>query len=74
MPIERVPTPDPAGTDAAGLTLNELVLRSPQALPVLHRHGMDTCCGGGLTLAEACRRHGVAVDEILREVGVAEGS
>ena len=73
MLIERAPTPDQPGADAARLTLNELVLRYPQALPVLHRHGMDTCCGGGLTLEEACRRHGVAADEVLREVGAAEG-
>lgn len=60
--------------------LNELVERGPHLLPVLHRFGLDTCCGGSLPLEEAARRHGFAVeeligalDEALREPGKAAG-
>jgi iron-sulfur cluster repair protein YtfE (RIC family) len=41
------------------LTLNEITRRHPAALAVLHDHGLDTCCGGALPLAEAARRHGL---------------
>ena len=45
--------------DVLGLTVNEIVARHPEALPILHALGIDACCGGSLVLAEACRRHGL---------------
>jgi iron-sulfur cluster repair protein YtfE (RIC family) len=49
-------------------TLNEIVQRHPEALPVLHRYGFDTCCGGALPLEEVARRHGVELEPLLREL------
>lgn len=46
--------------------LNELVEGSPLLLPVLHRFGLDTCCAGSLPLEEAARRHGLAVEQLIR--------
>lgn len=46
-------------------TLNEIVARYPQALPVLHSFGLDTCCGGALTIATAAERHGLDLNELL---------
>jgi iron-sulfur cluster repair protein YtfE (RIC family) len=57
-------------------TLNELVARAPEALPVLRRFGLDTCCGGALTLVVAARHHGIVLDELLAALrdGLAEPS
>lgn len=38
-------------------TINELVARAPQVLPVLQRYGIDTCCGGALPLSTVAERH-----------------
>ncbi len=64
MSIDTV-RPEPARIDPETETVNELVLRVPAALPLLAEQGIDTCCGGGLSVAEACRRHGVDVEELL---------
>jgi iron-sulfur cluster repair protein YtfE (RIC family) len=36
-------------------TVNEMLVAAPQTLGVLNRFGIDTCCGGTPTLAEAAR-------------------
>lgn len=47
------------------LPLNALVERHPRLLQLLHRFGLDVCCGGGLPLEEAVRRHGLLLDDVL---------
>jgi regulator of cell morphogenesis and NO signaling len=54
------------------LTINDIVARHPESIPVFNRFGMDTCCGGGVSVDEAARRDGVdaaavfaALDEAL---------
>jgi iron-sulfur cluster repair protein YtfE (RIC family) len=57
-------------------TLNELVARAPEALPVLQRYGLDTCCGGALSLAVAAEHHSLSLPELLaalREALLAAG-
>jgi regulator of cell morphogenesis and NO signaling len=54
-------------------TLNDLVARDGRALPVLHRYGLDTCCGGSLTLAEAARRHDLELRELVAALAAAQG-
>lgn len=46
-------------------TLNDIVGRYPQTLPLLQRYGLDTCCGGALPLDVAAQHHGLATDEVL---------
>ena len=46
------------------LSVNELILRHPAALPVLSAAGIDTCCGGGLTLALAAERSGLTYEQL----------
>lgn len=58
--------------DPEATTLNEIVERRPEALEVLGRHGLDTCCGGALPLAEAARRHGVDVAALVEELQAAK--
>jgi iron-sulfur cluster repair protein YtfE (RIC family) len=43
----------------------------PQIRPVLAVYGIDTCCGGEHALAEACRARGVALADVMREIGAA---
>jgi regulator of cell morphogenesis and NO signaling len=46
-------------------SLNTIVARLPQALPVLRRFGLDTCCGGALPLRVAAQHHGLDLDELI---------
>lgn len=52
-------------------SLNAIIARYPQALPVLQRFGFDTCCGGSLTLSEAVARHRLDLDLVVRALRVA---
>lgn len=50
------------------LTINELVARHPETIEVFNRFGFDTCCGGGVTVAEAAQRDGVDADLVVAEL------
>ncbi len=58
---------------SADETLNELVARAPEALPVLQRFGLDTCCGGALSLAVAAQHHQLDLAELLAAIREALG-
>jgi iron-sulfur cluster repair protein YtfE (RIC family) len=45
--------------------LNLIVARYPQALAVLQRFGLDTCCGGALPLRTAAQHHDLDLAELL---------
>jgi iron-sulfur cluster repair protein YtfE (RIC family) len=60
MAIEHIVDPN--------LTINTVVQRYPDALGVFNARGLDTCCGGGLPVAEAARRHGLDLQELLAAV------
>ena len=49
-------------------TVSELLRRHVDALPVLSRLGIDTCCGGGQSLEEAARSAGLTLGELLAEL------
>lgn len=59
-----------APTDA----LNLIVAHYPQALPVLQRFGLDTCCGGALSLRIAAEHHGLDLDQVMRALRDAIGA
>jgi regulator of cell morphogenesis and NO signaling len=50
------------------LSVNQLLRHRPAALPLLAAAGIDTCCGGGLPLAEAAGRAGVELTDLLRRL------
>jgi iron-sulfur cluster repair protein YtfE (RIC family) len=62
MPTQTRNTPI---TIIAEDTLNAIVARYPQALPVLQRLGLDTCCGGALPLETAAQHHGLDLADVL---------
>jgi len=39
--------------------ITELTAKRPQLQPILDRFGLDTCCGGHLTVTEACVEQGL---------------
>jgi regulator of cell morphogenesis and NO signaling len=46
-------------------TVNETLLAAPAAAAILNRFGIDTCCGGTQTLAEAACSVGLAPDILV---------
>ena len=48
------------------VSVNEMVARHPETVPVFNRFGLDTCCGGGAPIAEAARRDGADLDELVK--------
>jgi len=51
--------------------VRDIATAIPTAIPVLEQLGIDYCCGGQHTLAEACSTHNIAVARALDEL---EGS
>ena len=39
------------------MTINEIITKYPATVAVFSRHGIDSCCGGALPLAEVARKH-----------------
>lgn len=54
------------------MTLAELVTAEPGSARVLHRHGLDFCCGGRRSLEEACRARGIDPGVVLEELTARE--
>jgi regulator of cell morphogenesis and NO signaling len=50
-------------------TIAGLVIENPGAIPTLEKLGIDYCCGGAATVADACRRAGVSPEQLLALVG-----
>lgn len=48
--------------------VRDIATSFPTAIPVLERLGVDYCCGGQHTLAEACSRHNIAIARVLEEL------
>jgi regulator of cell morphogenesis and NO signaling len=52
----------------AAWTVNEILHRQPNAVSVLSSFGIDSCCGGALSLEEAARRHGADPRAVLQAI------
>jgi regulator of cell morphogenesis and NO signaling len=48
--------------------VGDVALTLPDSIDVFERHGIDFCCGGNRTLAEACARASVPLDSVLPEL------
>jgi regulator of cell morphogenesis and NO signaling len=55
-------------------TVKEYALEMPGATRIFEKLGIDYCCGGDKSLAEACAKAGVAVDEVLGSLEQTERS
>lgn len=56
----------------ATLTVGELVAERPSRSRVFEELGIDYCCGGKLTLADACARKGLDVDAVNQRLDAAD--
>jgi regulator of cell morphogenesis and NO signaling len=61
-------------TNATEMTVGELVTERPARSRVFEKHGVDYCCGGKKSLAEACGNRGLSVDDIVRELGESDNT
>lgn len=52
-------------------TLAEIATTNPGAAAVFYRHGLDFCCGGRQSLADACTAQGLDTNTIITEVASA---
>ena len=59
-------------TVAAQETVEGAVRWSPRAAEILRGLGIDTCCGGRLTLAQAAASAGVPVETVLEALGAGQ--
>ena len=55
-------------------TVREYALEIPAATRIFEKLGIDYCCGGGTSLADACAKAGVTVDEVLDSLKTTEHS
>lgn len=53
-------------------TINQIVAAVPHTLSVFQRFGLDTCCGGGLSLATAVERHHLSLETVLAALRAVE--
>lgn len=49
-------------------TVGELAAQRPASVKVFHRHGIDFCCGGGISLEQACEKRGLDAEKVRREI------
>jgi regulator of cell morphogenesis and NO signaling len=52
-------------------TIADLVLNVPKAIPVLERLGIDYCCHGSQSIAQACRSASITSEELLTMIAEA---
>ncbi len=55
-------------------TVGQMVAEKPSRALVFERIGIDFCCGGKLTLEDACRYRGLDVAVVLHELELADSS
>lgn len=70
---EVMPAPGAALKAIETEQIRVLVERYPQIMPILSSYGMDLCCGGGHTVAEAAKAHGLDAAAVTAEVLAAIG-
>ena len=51
----------------------DLARERPATIRVFQKHGIDFCCGGRRSLADACERHGGAYERLAGELATALG-
>jgi regulator of cell morphogenesis and NO signaling len=55
------------------MTVQEAVNGSEARARVMDKYGIDTCCGGKVSLRQVCERRGLDPEVLLRELAAADG-
>ncbi len=53
-------------------TIGEIVAKNYQTAGVFRSHGIDFCCGGGITLEAACKKNQLDPNELIQELEAAD--
>jgi regulator of cell morphogenesis and NO signaling len=53
---------------APNATINSITQDYPDTIAIFADYGIDSCCGGGKTLEEVARRHGLSLQDILAQL------
>jgi regulator of cell morphogenesis and NO signaling len=56
---------------APSATVGQIVSDNPAAARVFESHGIDYCCGGSVSLADACARRRLGLEQVIREINAA---
>jgi regulator of cell morphogenesis and NO signaling len=56
------------GTPLVDRTVGELVAERPGRSRIFQAHGIDFCCQGGRTVAEACERKGISAQPLVEQL------
>src|SRR5262245_58453766 len=48
--------------------VSDIAAAHPATVSVCQRHNVNFCCGGQVSIADACRKHGLEIGELLREL------
>ena len=49
-------------------TVADYVTENIKTAHVFKKYGIDFCCGGGISLEKACKKHGIELDQIEQEL------
>lgn len=52
-------------------TVNDAIRLAPVTASIFGRYGIDACCGGGLPIEDAARRHGLDPAKLVAELRAA---
>ena len=55
------------------MIINQVLKDYPETIPVFHRFKVDTCCGGGGSIAQTASRDRINVEELLTALNVVTG-
>lgn len=64
--------PNPMTPNSAQSTVGDLVKDRPARSRIFEQLQIDYCCGGRLTLADACAKRGLDVDAVLRQLELSD--
>ncbi len=57
-----------ANSITADDTVNDIIARHPATVAVFNAHGIDACCGGAVSVAEAAARDGADLAALLADL------
>jgi regulator of cell morphogenesis and NO signaling len=63
-----------AGRISPEMRINEVIGAHPDTVRVFHELGLDACCGGGKTIAEASLAHRLDLGMVLESLNAVAGS
>ena len=56
------------------MIINQVLKDYPETIPVFHKFKVDTCCGGGGSIAKTASRDRINVEELLAALNKSIGT